>query len=157
MGKAQHTMHHTTTTAKAQQLQHLLPPALNNAEPVTGKTKTVLRKENKRRRLATQLEQPSRPDWWTTHKGNFELPQELPTVPQYLNSMCPRGLALHHPAAPLLNEFATCGCPTETGKPWTIPQMQAAIDRGLHKSTLLEDVRTQLRKEVMEKIENGQA
>ncbi len=156
-GKLQH-MYHTTTNATAQQLHHLLPPALNkNLEPVTGKTKTVLRKENKSRQIATRLEQPSRPNWWTTHKGNFELPLTLPPVPHYLNSMRPRGLALHHPAAPLLNGFATLGCPTETGKPWTIRQMQAAIDRGPHKSTLLDDARTQLRKEVREKIANGQA
>ena len=144
-------------TPRTNTLEQLLPPALNNAAPVTGKTTRILRKENKRRRLLDQVEQSAGTDWWTRHEGNFELPPALPPLDKHLNSMCPRGLALHHPAAPLLIDFATLGCPTETGQPWTIPQMQAAIDRGPHKSTLLEDARTQLRAEVMEKITKGQA
>ena len=43
--------------------------------------------------------------------------------------MCPSGLALHHPAAPLLKEWATYGCPTNTGRPWKREEMQEAIAR----------------------------
>ena len=71
--------------------------------------------------------------------------------------MCPRGLALHHPAAQDLLQYAMSGCPTCTGKPWTHDQMQAAIERGPHVSALVPDAMAQLDKEVLEKVNNGQA
>ncbi len=71
--------------------------------------------------------------------------------------MCPAGLALHHPAAELLTSYATLGCPTETGKPWTVEQMQAAITRGPHISALVPEAVAQLQEEVREKVANGQA
>ena len=64
----------------------------------------------------------------------------MPTPKQaprsYKGGMCPRGLALHHPAADLLRGYATGGCPANTGRPWTVDEMQAAIDRGPHVSAL---------------------
>ncbi len=71
--------------------------------------------------------------------------------------MCPSRLALYHPAAVTLLEYATGGCPTNTGKPWTPTQMQAAIDRGPHVSALLPEAAHQLDLEVAEKVKNGQA
>ena len=52
--------------------------------------------------------------------------------------MCPTGLALHYPAAELLLQYATQGCPTNTGKQWTKEQMVAAIEGGPHAPALEE-------------------
>jgi hypothetical protein len=71
--------------------------------------------------------------------------------------MCPANLALHHPAADLLTEYATLGCPTEMGKPWTREQIEAAITRGPHISALDPEAAAQLRAEVDEKVKLGQA
>ena len=67
------------------------------------------------------------------------------------------GLALWHPAAQTLLQYATKGCPIQTGKPWTQSEMQAAIDRGPHKSALEPEAIVQLQEEVAEKVHNGQA
>ena len=75
----------------------------------------------------------------------------------YRNQMCPRGLALEHPAADTLLQYATKGCPTNTGKPWTRQQMEIAIERGPHVSALVPDAMAQLDSEVAEKVSNGQA
>jgi hypothetical protein len=69
--------------------------------------------------------------------------------------MCPSGLALHHPAAPLLKEWATYGCPTNTGCPWKREEMQEAIDRGPHQSALSEEAIAHFKVEVNEKIKLG--
>lgn len=71
--------------------------------------------------------------------------------------MCPRGLALHHPAASTLTKYTLKGCPTNTGATWTLEQMQSAIDRGPHISALVPDAMAQLDIEVKEKVANGQA
>jgi hypothetical protein len=71
--------------------------------------------------------------------------------------MCPRGLALHHPAAPALRQYASQGCPTSTGNPWTTEQIQTVIDRGPHVSALGPEAMAALDAEVKEKVANGQA
>ena len=71
--------------------------------------------------------------------------------------MCPSGLALCHPAADLLREWATYGCPTNTGTPWTPEQMQAAVDRGPHRLALSDEAFTYFRAEVDKKVKIGQA
>ena len=133
----------------------LAPPTLNSMTRVTGATTPRHRIENKRRRKAQQRLQPDQ-EWWTTHRGHFELPPQLSMPPTYRNKMCPSGLALHHPAAATLLEYATNGCPALTGKPWTRDQMQAAIDRGPHVSALVPDAMTQLDAELEEKLARNQ-
>ena len=76
---------------------------------------------------------------------------------KHRNNMCPKGLALHHPAASTLLEYASRGCPVNTGTPWTVEQMRAAIARGPHVSALVPDAMAQLDIEVQEKVKNGQA
>jgi hypothetical protein len=71
--------------------------------------------------------------------------------------MCPSGLALHHPAADLLAEWATYGCATRTGKRWTKEDMQEAIDRGPHRSAMSEEAIAHFKEEVAEKVKVGQA
>jgi hypothetical protein len=71
--------------------------------------------------------------------------------------MCPSGLALCHPVADLLHEWATYGCPTNTGMPWTAEQMQAAVNRGPHRSALSNKAIAHFKAEVNEKVKSGQA
>ena len=135
----------------------LLPPTLNSTQPVTGASTKHLRKENKQRRKLLQQQQTAAPPLWTAYNGDFVMPPPVPKVPQHRNNMCPAGLALHHPAAAILTQYATLGCPTQTGKPWSIDEMEAAIQRGPHASSLVEGAAEQLWLEVEEKVQKGQA
>lgn len=123
---------------------------------VTGAMTHLLQKENKRRRHAQQRAQQEQ-NYWMHHGGCADLPHQLPNPPMFHNNMCPRNLALHHPAAPLLVQYATCGCPVETGDPWSSAQMQWAIERGPHASALLPAAIAQMDIEVAEKVRAGQA
>jgi hypothetical protein len=71
--------------------------------------------------------------------------------------MCPSNLALHHPAAEKLLQYATGGCPANTGRPWSKEEMQVAIDRGPHVSALFPEAIKQLQVEVKDKVKKGQA
>ena len=117
----------------------------------------MLRRENKRLRKVKQLGQQLEPDWWTTHNGLFSLPPRVPRPTTYRNNMCPANLAMYRPAANLLLEYATKGCPTKTGAPWSRQLMQAAIDKGPHASALIPEAIEQLRREIAEKVASGQA
>ena len=44
--------------------------------------------------------------------------------------MYPVNLVANHPAAELLRDYGTKGCPAITGRDWTIKEMQRVIDRG---------------------------
>ena len=95
-------------------------------------------------------------DYWSHHRGEFSIPSPKQGPTTYKGSMCPAGLALHHPAAGKLLQFATKGCPTMTGKPWTLIQMREAIDQGPYVSTL-QSLAMKLRVEyVAEKEKKGQ-
>lgn len=136
----------------------LLPPRLATNAPVTGASTEILRKENKARRCLRQQLQPLEPEYLSVHGGRGVLPPDLNhVVAPHRNNMCPSGLALRHPAAPALLRYATNGCPVKTGKPWTSDEMQAAIDRGPHKSALATEAIDQLQEEVLEKVKCGQA
>ena len=135
----------------------LLPPILNNMKPVRGASTKQHRKENKQRRRQKQLQQTDQPSLWTHHRGDFVIPPPVPKVTNHRNNMCPAGLALHHPAATLLTSYATLGCPTQTGNPWSITEMKAAILRGPHASALEPEAAQQLWMEVEEKVRKGQA
>jgi hypothetical protein len=154
--------HHTTPisifdgTNTADEID-LEAPVLNNGLRVTGESTHVLRRENKRRRKVKQLGQQCEPDWWTKHNGLFSLPPQVPRPTTYRNNMCPANLATYHPAAHVLLEYATKGCPTNTGAPWSRQLMQAAIDKGPHVSALIPEAIDQLHSEVAEKVISGQA
>ena len=75
----------------------------------------------------------------------------------YWGKMCPAGLALHHPAAELLREWTSYGCPTCTGRPWAPTEMQEAVDCGLHCSTMSNNAIAHFGAEVAEKVKSGQA
>jgi hypothetical protein len=136
----------------------LLPPRLSTMAPVTGALIDTLRKENRARWRLQQQHQPLNPTYFQVYKGEGKLPSELnrDAIP-HRNHMCPTGLALRHPVAPMLLQYATKGCPVQTGKLWTQAEMQAAIDRGPHKSALTPEPIDQLHEEVTEKVRCMQA
>jgi hypothetical protein len=71
--------------------------------------------------------------------------------------MCPNGLALKHPAAELLKEWATFGCPTRTGTPWSKEEMWEAVARGPHSSAQFPKAIAHFEAEAAEKIRTNQA
>jgi hypothetical protein len=91
------------------------------------------------------------------YKGEFEIPSPLSPLDSYRGQMCPSNMALHHPAASLLKDWATYGCPTRTDRPWTKEEMQEAVDRGPHQSALSDEAIAHFRAEVDDKIKSGQA
>ena len=145
----------TTSSPAPTQFPGLDPPRLNSGAPVTGTSKNVHRRENKRVRENKQQNQPSVSNW-ATHRGEFKLPPERMPPANAKGGMCPQGLALHHPAADHLLEYATKGCPSLTGQPWTVEQMQAAVDRGPHVSAKTDEVMAQFKAETLVKAEQGQ-
>jgi hypothetical protein len=129
----------------------LRPPTVKAGVRVQGTLKEVLRKENKQRRIQKQLEQ-GKQSYWSSYKGKFLMPwDEKEELQVCRNDMCPRGLALHHPAASTLLKYATGGCPVNTGRDWTIEMTEAAIERGPHVSALVPEAIGQLAGEVQEK------
>jgi len=70
--------------------------------------------------------------------------------------MRPQGLALEHPAADVLLDYAMGGCPVNAGRQWTKAEIQAAVDRGPHVSALVPDAMAQLQAEVNDKVKRGQ-
>ena len=132
------------------------PRLLSSNDAVTGRDKGQLRKENKLRHHQSQLAQKATSQW-SQYKGDFFIPNDLLPVGPHQNHMCPSGLARTHPAGDLLEEWATLGCPTMTGKPWTLAEIDKAIARGPHKSARLEAALAHFREEIEEKVWAGQA
>jgi hypothetical protein len=123
---------------------------------VTGADTPLHHIENKQKRKALLATQPITTQW-TKYKGGFDLPPPRLSLAEHRGEMCPSGLALYHPAADLLEEWATYGCPTKTGKAWTKSQMHEAVDRGPHWSALSDDAIAHFQAEVTEKVRIGQA
>jgi hypothetical protein len=71
--------------------------------------------------------------------------------------MCPNGRALHHPTAELLKDWATFGCPTKTGKPWSKSKICKAIEWGPHCSALSPDAIAHFAAEADKKVQTNQA
>ena len=81
---------------------------------------------------------------------------KFPRVPQR-KLMLPTGPALDHPAAPLLLQYATSGCPAPVTDPFPLSALEAAIARGAHPSATAPKAAAALRKEVQEKVAQGYA
>jgi hypothetical protein len=86
----------------------LNPPTFVDGSSVTGATKERWRLQNKRERVSRQAVQPDHTHW-CTHTGKKSLPPLRPGPANFRNAMCPSHLALHHPAAKLLLEYASKG------------------------------------------------
>ena len=145
----------TEAATNTSQWPGLNPPRINGQIPVNGSNKRQLKRQNKARRIDKQLNQTGA-TYWSTHQGTFKAPRQRESLEKWRGDMCPRGLALHHPAAGKLLQYAIKGCPSKTGKPWTVVEMQEAIDRGPHKSALVPEAIDQLAGEIEEKVRNGQ-
>jgi hypothetical protein len=76
------------------------------------------RLQNKRDRIERQAIQHEHTQW-QVYEGKQTLPPHKQGPTNFRNEMCPTNLALHHPAADLLLQYATKGCPTNTGQNWT--------------------------------------
>ena len=93
--------------------------------------------------------------YWSKYEGTFSIPTPKQGPASHRNSMCPSGLALHHPAAGCLLECATNGCSTNTGKQWTQDEMQRAIERGPHVLDMVPEAMAQLTSEIEDKVRQG--
>ena len=135
----------------------LCPPHLAlTKKPVLGREKVSLQKENKQRRLTAQAKQ-IHTTYWVETQGEFHLPDDLPTPVPHRNRMCPSGLARLHPAGQMLESWATFGCPTMTGKPWTEKEMEEAVKRGPHVSATTPEALEHFAQEIKDKLVLGQA
>ena len=133
----------------------LKPPTVRGKR-VLGRDKGQLKRENKRRKIERQLQQSDGVQYWKTHEANPEV-RYIPRVPrEHRGQMDPAGPALEHPAAHLLDEYATFGCPANTGKNWTLAELEAAIEVGPHVSAMVPEAMQQLQEEVTSKVANGQ-
>ena len=104
---------------------------LPSGESVTGTNTRHWEKVTKRRQQALQM-QKHMDSYWTSHDASFtdQLSGESPS--EYGGGMCPSNLALHHPAADLLKQYATEGCPIDTRRHWMREEIVSAIERGNH-------------------------
>ncbi len=127
--------------SNTQKMEGLQPPQLEESRNIVrGETKALVQKENKRRKqklkeLQTAMMQCK------THKGKGGMntpPLTKPTA-MHRNSMCLTGQVLTHPAAGVLQVWATFGCPTQTGKPLTNKKIWEAVKQGPHQSALMPD------------------
>ena len=53
---------------------------------------------------------------------------------EFRSFMQPRGLALKHEAGPHLMSYATMGFPAKCGRPWTLEELDVAVEKGPHLS-----------------------
>ena len=69
--------------------------------------------------------------------------------------MYPSGRALDHPYGPILLEYATAGCPADTGPYWSVDQLEAAIAYGAHPTACDPEAAAACRSETLQKVEEG--
>ena len=90
-------------------------------------------------------------------KESVDIPTEIP-VREAIGKhglMWPRTYSLDHPAAPMLDEWARNGCPTDCGPDWSQERIEAAIQRGPHPSAKLKEAAAHLHKETAAKVAAG--
>ena len=79
------------------------------------KKRAILRKKM---RLEQQALQPQGTSYWKEHKGQSQTrPTERVYPVGFKGQMYPAGAAANHPAAATLQQWATKGCPVDTGLP----------------------------------------
>ncbi len=149
----------TSTDALPVEHEGLDPPRLEESDKeVTGDDSRHLRIQNKHRKQRLRaIKIPG--SQWTEHTGQVTYDSTpLPrTRPPHRNCMCPTGRALNHPAATLLREWSTLGCPTRTGRNWTKGEIWAAVERGPHRSATSPEALKHFEEEIKEKLHKNQA
>ena len=134
-----------------------VPRVDENNTNATGKDKQKLKKQNKQRRQKLQASQDPT-SHWTTHQGKRRDPVfATGELPPKRGQMWPKNLAATHPAGELLRQYGTSGCPVNTGRNWTVAEMQSAIDKGPHSSALDPAAILQAKEELDDKVKSGQA
>ncbi len=136
-----------------------LPWIEDTGEAICGDNRRQMRKENKRCRQGQKAEQ-TKGSQWATHQGNNGGTPAIHThsIREYRNSMCPTtGRALSHLAAGLLTKWATFGCPTHTGQPWTREDIWEAVAQGPHQSALSPEAIAHFAAEATKKVKTKQA
>ena len=117
-----------------------------------------IKRVNKARRQELQEKQDLSMSYWSTHAVDSNVKPGGRVLPaERRGQMCPSGEALNHPAAPLLMEYATNGCPVQTNRQWTLEELEAAVERGPHSSALIPEAMKQHAEELQIKVEKGQA
>jgi hypothetical protein len=137
----------------------LKPPHLQaTCKPIMGANKKRICAENHKRRQALQQAEQATP-LWTTRGGTRILSAQAANKlrPTYRNSLCPVGLAVEHPAAAILMDWAQFECPTKTSKLWTWEDIEGAIERGPHQLALSPEAIQHFAEEIKEKIRMNQA
>ena len=85
-----------------------------------------------------------------------EIMGEAATRPQRIRGLVfPRWRAEAHPAAPLLRQYASRGCPVDVGRDWTLEELEAAVARGPHQSSREDDAIAQIQVEARQKERDG--
>ena len=123
---------------------------------VIGSKTNILHKENRNKRHTCQEEQGPQ-TYWYIHEGRFKFPAELPPPDKHPNTMCPSGLAVHHPAYETSKVYATEGCPVKTDRNRTKEDIHSAVIRGPHESALVEEAIYHFAAEAKEKVASNQA
>jgi hypothetical protein len=140
-------------------MEGLHPPRLEGSgDIVRRETKTLMSKENKRRKHKLNELQDATAQW-NAYEGKGDMNTHPPRTPTttYLNLMHPMGQVLKHPAAGVLKEWATFGCPTRTGNQWTIEEIWEAVKQGPHQSALTPEAIAHFAEEAAEKARTNQA
>jgi hypothetical protein len=76
---------------------------------------------------------------------------------QLLKLNVPNGMRLTHPTSELLTEWATLGCPTWMGNPWTEEETREAVRGGPHWLALLSEAIAHFANKAAEKVCTKQA
>ena len=150
--KQQPTRTNTTTKYKQQNNRKTLP--IIEQHPAV---KTAALSLPKRHRTLHSTQPTSQKPTNKTQHAHKVIPATVPVkedIGKY-GLMWPRGLAASHPAAKMLEEFSTAGCPVDTGTNWTEEQIIAAIKRGPHISAKEPEAAAYLHKETEEKLQGG--
>jgi hypothetical protein len=125
---------------------------------VCGANKKQMRKENKQLKWQLKGAQDAGSQCETHQvKVTTTATTQIQPPQAYQNSMCPTGRTLAHPAAGLLTEWATLGCPTCTRKPWTRDKIWDAVACGPHQSALSPEALVHFAEEAAEKVRTKQA
>lgn len=137
------------------------PPTVQATEPPTKKFSSTKRTAEEVRAtvLPPNINAQTSEDQQAAIKEAIDKLQDVPEEARKNigKTMWPRTYAMSHPAKDLLQSYADDGCPVDCGVDWPREWIEAAIRRGPHISAKNPVAIKALRKETMEKIENGYA
>ena len=128
---------------------HEADTAAHNA--VESRIKHLPNFQERKREIGKSIALPPRPPPFQDRP----LPPTTPYTNNHKGLMWPTGPALTHPAASILDDYSTQGCPVDCGPDWTRDQILAALAYGSHPSAKIPAALQCLIKEAEAKVENG--